>query len=176
MDIRLLGPVQVWRDRTQVDVGPRQQRFVLAVLAVEVNRVVTVDRLVDLCCPGGPPATARHAIRVNVSRLRAALDTAELTRERGGYVLRADPVRVDAHRFRALADQARRSAHDVDRGSTRSRRRVGAVLDQDPGHDRQLAGRPQWHRLEQVADACQHPVRLAGAGAPDRLSEPHNPS
>jgi DNA-binding SARP family transcriptional activator len=115
VDIRLLGPVQVWRERTQVDVGPRQQRFVLAVLAMEINRVVTVDRLVDLCWPGCPPSTARHAIRVNVSRLRAVLATNELARERGGYLLRADPMLVDAHRFRALTEQARRTARDADR-------------------------------------------------------------
>lgn len=115
MEIRLLGPVQAWRERTQVDLGPRQQRFVLAVLAMEINRIVTVDRLVDLCWPQRPPATARHAIRVNVSRLRAVLATSELAWERGGYVLRADPMRVDAHQFRALTEQARRSAHDVDR-------------------------------------------------------------
>lgn len=98
-----------------MDPGPRQQRFVLAVLALEINRLVTVDRLVDLCWAGRPPATARHAIRVNVSRLRTVLATTELAGESGGYVLRADPMRVDAHRFRALTEQARRSPHDVDR-------------------------------------------------------------
>lgn len=115
MDIRLLGPVQAWRESTQVNLGPRQQRFVLAVLAMEINSLVTVDRLVDLCWPGRPPATARHAIRVNISRLRAVLTTTELARERGGYSLRADPMRVDAHRFRLLNEQARRSALDVDK-------------------------------------------------------------
>jgi DNA-binding SARP family transcriptional activator len=114
VEIRLLGPVQAWRDGTRLDLGPRKQRFVLAVLALELNRVVTVDRLVDLAWPEDPPRTARQAIRVCVSRLRAVLatDLARLVTEGHGYRLRADPLRVDAHRFRALVVRARGAPGD----------------------------------------------------------------
>lgn len=119
MDIRLLGPVQAWRGGTVLTLGPRQQRLVLAILALEVNRVVPVDRLVDLVWSGCPTPTARQAIRVCVSRLRAALGgaggTVPLTTVGTGYELRTDPLGVDAHRFRALVDQARDTARDVAR-------------------------------------------------------------
>jgi DNA-binding SARP family transcriptional activator len=115
VEIRLLGPVQAWRDGVRVGLGPRKQRFVLAVLALDVNRLVPLDRLVDLSWPSCPPRSARQAIRVSVSRLRAAIAPAELVGEAGGYVLHADPMLVDAHRFRALVGEARRSARDAER-------------------------------------------------------------
>jgi DNA-binding SARP family transcriptional activator len=121
MDIRLLGPVEAWLDGVRLALGPRKQRFCLALLALEVNRMVSVDRLVDLTWPGSPPRTARHAIAVNISRLRAALRLGqggrpvELANQGRGYTLRADPQCVDVHRFRALVQQARESARHADR-------------------------------------------------------------
>jgi len=47
MDIRLLGPVEASLDRGPAPLGPKQQRAVLAMLALELNRTVSVDRLVD---------------------------------------------------------------------------------------------------------------------------------
>ena len=46
MEFRLLGPVEVWSEGQRLDLGSRKQRFVLAVLALEVNRLVPVERLV----------------------------------------------------------------------------------------------------------------------------------
>jgi ABC-2 type transport system ATP-binding protein len=121
MDIRLLGPVEAWRDGVRLDLGPRKQRFCLALLALEVNRLVSVDRLVDLAWPGPPPPTARHAIVVNISRLRATLHLGqdgwpiELATRGRGYMLRADPQCIDVHRFRTLVEQARESARHADR-------------------------------------------------------------
>lgn len=126
MDIRLLGPVEAWLDGVRLALGPRKQRFCFALLALEVNRVVSVDRLVDLTWSGSPPPTARHAIAVNVSGLRSALRPGrarlgqggrpvELATQGRGYTLRADPQCVDVHRFRALVQQARESARPADR-------------------------------------------------------------
>lgn len=115
MDIRLLGPVEVWLDGVRLALGPRKQRFCLALLALEVNRTVSVDRLVDLTWSGSPPPTARHAIAVNISRLRGVLRLGaggrpvELATQGRGYTLRADPQCVDVHRFRAFVQQARES-------------------------------------------------------------------
>jgi ABC-2 type transport system ATP-binding protein len=56
-----------------------------------------------------------------VSRLRAVLHPADTGRSvqlatgGGGYMLRADPLCIDAHRFRALVEQARRCAKNADR-------------------------------------------------------------
>ncbi len=109
VDIRVLGPVEAYADGVRVDLGPRKQRFVLAVLALEVNRIVPVDRLVELTWPEGAPRTAAHAIQVCVSGLRGALaasDDFEIETRGGGYVLRGDPDRIDAGRFMGLLDRA----------------------------------------------------------------------
>ncbi|WP_052395789.1 BTAD domain-containing putative transcriptional regulator [Kutzneria sp. 744] len=119
MELRLLGPVQARIGATVVDLGPRQRRLVLAVLAMEVNRLVSVDRLVELVWPVRPPRTASHAVRVSVSSIRSLLseakaDLAVVTRG-SGYQLRADPMLIDVHRFQALVAQARAAADDPTR-------------------------------------------------------------
>jgi DNA-binding SARP family transcriptional activator len=40
MDIRLLGPIEASVDGRPAELGPPQQRAVLAMLALEVNRTV----------------------------------------------------------------------------------------------------------------------------------------
>ena len=46
MDIRLLGPIETSLDSGPAALGPRQQRAVLAMLALELNRTVSIDRLI----------------------------------------------------------------------------------------------------------------------------------
>jgi DNA-binding SARP family transcriptional activator len=112
MEFRLLGPVTAVDNGCPVPLGPRQQRFVLAALALEINRLVPVERLVELLWHD-PPRTAAHAVQVCVSRLRSVLgDGVELAGGRSGYQLRADPLSVDAHRFRDRLDRARAAADD----------------------------------------------------------------
>jgi DNA-binding SARP family transcriptional activator len=42
--IGALGPLRVWRGETVVDLCPRQQRVVLAVLALQAGRLVSDSR------------------------------------------------------------------------------------------------------------------------------------
>ncbi|HEV8555787.1 MAG TPA: BTAD domain-containing putative transcriptional regulator [Actinophytocola sp.] len=122
MDFRLLGAVEAWSMQHRVDLGPPKQRFLLAVLALQINQLVPMERLVDLTWPHAPPPTAQHAIHVRISQLRAALAEEEnggggiriLTRG-SAYVLQADPMCVDTHRFRALVTQARACAGDAEK-------------------------------------------------------------
>jgi ABC-2 type transport system ATP-binding protein len=120
VEFRLLGAVEAWTVDGRLDLGPRKQRFVFAVLALRVNQIVPVDRLVDLTWQHAPPQTAHHAIHVRVSQLRAALaqdganrGDAEIVTHGSAYVLRADPLRIDAHRFRALLGDARAETDDA---------------------------------------------------------------
>jgi DNA-binding SARP family transcriptional activator len=120
VEFRLLGPVEAWSGPRQIDLGPRKQRLLLAILALQVNRLVPVDRLVDLTWDNPPPPTARHAVHVRVSQLRAALGAADeagvgiITRG-STYALRADPMSIDAHRFRVLVSEARKETDDISR-------------------------------------------------------------
>lgn len=119
MDIRLLGVVEGSARKQKFDLGPLKQRFAFAVLALNVNQLVPVDRLVDLTWPIRPPKTAHHAIHVRVSRLRSELarlrmdrDEADIVTHGSAYVLKTSPLNIDVHRFRALIAGARSESDD----------------------------------------------------------------
>src|SRR2546429_9823989 len=123
MRILLLGPVQVVVTGRPVNLGPSQHRLLLAVLALEVNRLVPVDRLVDLVWPTSPPRSAAHAIVVGISRLRGLLSSlertgveVELTRQGRGDGVRTDPAGVGAHRVTAPGERVRRGGDEGRRG------------------------------------------------------------
>ncbi len=58
---------------TELSIGGPKQRFVLARLLAEPNRVISVDRLVDGLWGDDPPETARHTVQAYISELRKAL-------------------------------------------------------------------------------------------------------
>jgi DNA-binding SARP family transcriptional activator len=105
VEFRLLGDIDVRLDGGRVDVGHARQRCVLAALLVDVNLPVPVEHLIDRVWADRPPYRARNALSAYVSRLRqlmAGADDMRIAREPGGYVLEADPLAVDLHRFRHL--------------------------------------------------------------------------
>jgi DNA-binding SARP family transcriptional activator len=101
LEVRLLGPIEATREREPVRLGGPKPRALLAILALEAGRVVSVDQIVEALWPGSPPETAAHAVQVYVSQLRKALGPAIATRA-PGYELELDPERVDVHRFARL--------------------------------------------------------------------------
>ncbi len=106
LELRLLGPFEAASGGRGVALGGPKPRALLAVLALDVGRVVSVDRLVECLWPGEAPETAAHAVQVYVSQLRKALGPVIATRA-PGYVLELEPEQVDAHRFVRLADEGR---------------------------------------------------------------------
>ena len=78
--LRLLGAVEASVDGRSVDLGPPRQRCVLAALLVDVNQVVSVDKLIDRVWGAQPPRSVRGTIHSYISRLRTALaDTVGIT-------------------------------------------------------------------------------------------------
>ncbi len=108
-DFRLLGPLEVLLNGEQLDVGHRRQRLLLGVLLLEAGRPVRFDRLIDLAWSGeDPPRTARNALQVGVSKLRATLgEAAQIVTTGEAYRVDVAPDSVDVHRFRTLVNQAR---------------------------------------------------------------------
>ncbi|GGU36796.1 AfsR/SARP family transcriptional regulator [Lentzea flava] len=102
LSFHVLGTPEVRRGAALVDVGHARQLSVLAVLLVDVNQVVSVDKLLARVWGEAPPRQAKSALYSYVSRLRTALDGPPILRRSGGYVLEADPEAVDLHRFRSL--------------------------------------------------------------------------
>jgi DNA-binding SARP family transcriptional activator/tetratricopeptide (TPR) repeat protein len=108
MDIRLLGPVELWSADGPADPGPPRQRSLLAALAVDAGRPVSTDVLVDRVWGDAPPGGARHALHVHITRLRKVLPGGgPLVHRTGAYLLDVDPDRTDMHRFRRLVEQSR---------------------------------------------------------------------
>lgn len=120
MHFGILGELRVERDGNPVVIGRRRERLLLARLLVDANTTVSVDRLLEDCWAGDPPASAVGSLQAHVSRLRRALEPDRDVRGRAsvlvtrdpGYALLVDPSAVDADRFVALADEGRRHATD----------------------------------------------------------------
>ncbi len=109
IEFRLLGEIEVHVDGATVDIGHARQRCVLAALLVDVNRAVPADQLIDRVWADQWPQHARAALSSYLSRLRHVLAMApgfDIKRQPGGYVLSADPLAVDLHRFRDRVAQA----------------------------------------------------------------------
>jgi DNA-binding SARP family transcriptional activator/ABC-type glycerol-3-phosphate transport system substrate-binding protein len=108
MEFRLLGPLEVATEEGPATIGGPKQRTVLALLALNANRVVTVDRLIESLWSSEPPETARNTLQTYVRHLRKALGADRIEHRSSGYALAAVPDEVDVLRFEMLVDEARR--------------------------------------------------------------------
>jgi predicted ATPase len=98
LHLRVLGPIEVLIDGQRVDLGSPKARMLLAALAVNRGRVVTVGTLVETLWGEEAPATARKSIHKYVSQLRQLLGAALATRP-AGYVVDLDDLSIDAVAF-----------------------------------------------------------------------------
>jgi YVTN family beta-propeller protein len=112
LHFRVLGRLEAYRDGVALDLGPRKQRAVLALLLLSANRVVSTERLIDDLWGDSPPSTARAALQVYIAGLRKALanDGAALLTRAPGYVLELEAGALDIERFAKLRAEARESA------------------------------------------------------------------
>jgi DNA-binding SARP family transcriptional activator len=114
MELRILGPLEVLASGEHVALGGPRPRILLAVLALEANCVVPVERLVDAVWDESPPPTARSQLQMCVSGLRRTLAVTKLadaivTRP-PGYLLRVPPGELDAEVFDGMVASARIAA------------------------------------------------------------------
>ncbi|MGI5289882.1 AfsR/SARP family transcriptional regulator [Nonomuraea polychroma] len=113
----VLGPVRAWRNGSELELGPPQQRALLALLLAGSDRAVTAEEIVDVLWRDEPPASAVNIVQRYVGRLRRLLDPelpprsegTLLVRSGGGYRLGAAPDDVDLLVFRRGVDQALRA-------------------------------------------------------------------
>jgi DNA-binding SARP family transcriptional activator len=124
VEFAILGPLEAVADSAPVALGPHKQRAVLSVLLLHANTVVPVDRLVDAVWGDRPPSSAPKLVQVYISQLRRALEQAGagavLQTRAPGYVVTVATEELDASRFVALLEEARRCAGsgELDRAST----------------------------------------------------------
>jgi DNA-binding SARP family transcriptional activator/streptogramin lyase len=100
----LLGPLEARIDGRPVDLGGAKQRALLAMLLLDANRPVSIERVLDGLWDE-PPNTALKSVQVYVSRLRRTLQGASerIETTQAGYLLRAGPDEIDLQRFKDLA-------------------------------------------------------------------------
>ncbi|RAS70482.1 DNA-binding SARP family transcriptional activator [Lentzea atacamensis] len=108
MRVNLLGTVElVAGDEEPVPLAASKRRAVLAALALELNRVVSGDRLLSLVWDGAPPPQAKAALQGHVAQLRKLLgSTLDLVTRAPGYALVGDRHAVDVFRFEDLVTSA----------------------------------------------------------------------
>jgi len=112
MRVGLLGELQVLDDDEQdIAVAGAKLRALLAVLALQVGRVVPTEQLVDALWGEHPPAAVRNGLQGLTSKLRRALGSPELVAMRGGgYALELPPEAIDVHRYEELVAAGRAAA------------------------------------------------------------------
>lgn len=104
----LLGTVEAWGDGGELELGGPLQRALLAMLLLNVGRVVSREQLIDGLWGAAPPPRAGRSLETKVSRLRATLgDRAKVVARSGGYVLEAAAEEVDVYRFEQALDEGR---------------------------------------------------------------------
>jgi WD40 repeat protein/DNA-binding SARP family transcriptional activator len=109
MQIHVLDSVGVELNGRPVKLGGPKQRAVLAMLALNANAPVSIERLIDGLWGEDPPATGAKMVQQYVSQLRRLLDDDDgsliVTRGRG-YELHVEPATVDGLRFERLVELA----------------------------------------------------------------------
>jgi ABC-type transport system substrate-binding protein/DNA-binding SARP family transcriptional activator len=109
VDVRLLGPLEVRLGDGPIELGPRKQRAVLAMLALEPGRTVSADRLAEGLWGDRLPPSAAKMVQLYVSHLRRVLDgdgVRIVTRGRG-YELQLADGEIDAVRAERLLEESR---------------------------------------------------------------------
>lgn len=181
MEFRLLGPLEVLHDGRPVPVGGLRERQVLALLLLSPNQVVSAGRLIEDLWGARPPDGAVKALRVFVSRLRAALRAAsgiELVRTRSpGYLVEVGAEDLDVARFEAAVGRARAASAAGDDATAAAELRAGLELWRGPVladlADAPIA-RAEIGRLEELrASALERRIEadLACGGHADLVAE-----
>jgi predicted ATPase/DNA-binding SARP family transcriptional activator len=136
----LLGPLRVSRNGSELRLAGRHARALLAYLALQPDRLVTQDRLVEALWTR-PPPTAAKIVQITVSRLRKVLGEGVIVSEQRGYRLAAGPEDVDIERFELGLSRARsarsagrvaEAAHVLDEALALWRGDALADLDDEP--------------------------------------------
>lgn len=115
VEILLLGPLEARVDAEALRIGGQKQRAILAMLALDSERVVSAQRLIEGLWGQDAPDGASSTLQVHVSNLRKALPTGVVVTRPPGYCLTG--VSVDS----ALVDQELREARSARSAGERTR-------------------------------------------------------
>lgn len=109
LEIRVLGPLEASYGGRVMDVGSSKQRCLLALLALQPNKVVSQEEIIDLLWDR-PPDSCQNLVHTYVSRLRKVIGPEPgrlVSAPHGGYRLILDGDQLDLLRFDEFAGSAR---------------------------------------------------------------------
>ncbi len=125
IEINVLGPLEV--DVGGVSIVPTASKpsQLLAILALNAGRVVTINTLTDEIWASNPPRSVVPTLHTYILKLRRNLDVALsgkggltakdiLVTRRAGYLLAVEPGAVDAIRYEQLSAAGRQAVNDCD--------------------------------------------------------------
>lgn len=115
LEFCILGPLEAAHRGKPVPLGGPKRRATLAILLLNANRVVSVDRLADDLYSGAPPVTAVAQVQRQISELRKLLGSASGIETRPpGYVIRLRTEQLDLACFEQKTEKAGRLLVDGD--------------------------------------------------------------
>jgi DNA-binding SARP family transcriptional activator len=107
MDFLILGPLELRDGAREVRLRGGKQRALLALLLLNANRTLAVDRIVDDLWGEDPPDSAHKMVQIYVAKLRKDLPPDTVQTRPPGYAIALEPGRLDLNRFEALVAEAR---------------------------------------------------------------------
>ncbi|HEU0248192.1 MAG TPA: BTAD domain-containing putative transcriptional regulator [Gaiellaceae bacterium] len=118
LEVRILGPLEIRAGGRLLTYAGEKRGALLALLLLNVNRVVSIDQLIDELWGDEPPGSGAKAVQVRVSQLRksfaeAGIDELVVTRP-PGYVIELESDQVDLGRFERLVAESDTAAATSD--------------------------------------------------------------
>ena len=109
LTFEVLGPLRVTSDG-ELTLTRSSHRRLLSILALEANRRVGTEVLIDRCWGESAPPTAKAALQTHISALRKLLPADVIVTEGYGYRLDLEGHDLDAAQLAARASEAREAA------------------------------------------------------------------
>ena len=129
LSFRILGPLEVERDGSALDVRSARIRTLLAVLLLHEGETTSTDTILESVWADALPDTGKAAVQVLVSRLRQILahdPVVTLQTRPDGYALDVPADRLDIRRFEDLVEEGMRIRdQDLARGRDTLERALG---------------------------------------------------
>jgi DNA-binding SARP family transcriptional activator len=85
--IALLGPVELSQDGRRIRLNGSKQLALLALLALNADRLLSADHIVDALWGDDEPGDPINALQHQISRLRAAVGREQVSFHGSGYSL-----------------------------------------------------------------------------------------
>lgn len=114
VDFRILGPLEVRDGDRELRLEGGKQRAFLALLLINGNRTVSIDRIIDDLWGDDAPESAPKMVQIYVSKLRKMLGPGRVRTRSPGYSFELEPDDLDLHRFESTVADAR-AARDAGR-------------------------------------------------------------